>query len=395
MTGNLDTTVTEGATQTSATGPQSACDEEDGTFEVTCSGTTPFCVSGECVSCSTDEPLRTCPDAMVCDRNGACVVCTSEDATACSGGTPVCDPDTNACVPCTEHAQCGMAACNLFTGECVQGMVVDVVPGAGALAAAVAAVGNSGTIVVANGTYDEPVTVGRGATVAFLAAPTAAPQWWRSTGVGAPQLRVTGGATVFVDGIDFRLNDGNVDPAIRIDAAGTRFWVDRATIAQNFGVGVRVEGAQLMMRNGFVGGANNLAALDVVGGMAEVLYSTLAAAFGSSNALSCDATAMVAVSDSILIAQDSTGEVACDAIMAEHTATNETVLAGTGNVPVGQTDEGWFVDYSAGDFHLVGDGPATFMEIAQWDIGDPTVDIDGEPRGGVDGQADYAGADVP
>jgi hypothetical protein len=59
------------------------------------------------------------------------------------------------------------------------------------------------------------------------------------------------------------------------------------------------------------------------------------------------------------------------------------------------TDEAWFESYAAGDFHLAGDGPATFMDIAQWTVGDPAVDIDGSARGGVDGQADYAGADVP
>jgi hypothetical protein len=399
----LDTTATEGGTQTSTTGPAPACDEPDGTYLGMCPESSPFCVGGECMRCDNADELTRCDVADgapgdVCADDGRCVECTAEEHSFCDDTATVCDPETNTCVLCNAHEQCGMSACNLFEGRCVEGMVVNVVPGAGALQAAVTAVtaGGGGTIVLTDGTYDEAIVIGGGAVVAFLSAAGASPQWRHTMGTNAPQLRVTGGATVLVDGIEFRLNGSGTDPAIRVDGVGARYWVDRSTIAQNFGVGVRAEGgAELMMRDCFMYGDSNIDVLDVAGATATILYSTLGAEFGSSNAISCDDTAVVTVSDSILIAQDSTVEIACDGIMADHTVTNDMVLAGVGNTPVGATDEMWFVNYSTGDFHLTGDGVTMFANIAEWNQGDPTFDIDSEPRPTTDPTQDYAGADIP
>lgn len=399
----IDPDTTAGETNTDATtAPPPMCDAPDGTYGDPCPEDAPFCVGGMCNDCDDDAPETSCVKAegapgSVCAPDGRCVVCTPEDAAVCQGATPICDPETSTCAPCTAHDQCDMgAACNLFTGQCVEGPVVDAVPGAGSLAAAVASVGAGGTIIVADGTYDEMVTIGSGAIVAFIAAPAASPEWRRTSGVGAPQLRVTGAATVLVDGIAFRLNDSTTDPALRIDGADSRAWLDRSSIAQNFGVGVRAEvSAELVMRNCFAGGANNIDALDVTGATATVRYSTLAAAFGSSNAISCDAASVVTVSDSILLAQDSTAEVACDVIAADHTVTNDMVLAGAGNLQVGATDEAWFANYGTGDLHLVGDGVTAFAAIGEWNEGDPTVDIDGDPRPSTDPSQDYPGADIP
>ena len=85
--------------------------------------------------CSDDDPLTTCATAQgaagaVCDEGGACVECSAEDATACGGTTPICDPAANACTACTAHDQCpGDAGCHLFEGSCLPSdavLVVDV-----------------------------------------------------------------------------------------------------------------------------------------------------------------------------------------------------------------------------------------------------------------------------
>ncbi len=47
---------------------------------------------------------------------------------------------------------------------------------------------------------------------------------------------------------------------------------------------------------------------------------------------------------------------------------------------VGSYDETWFVAPATGDFHLSGAGQAEFADIADWDVGDPLADIDGDPR---------------
>ncbi len=55
----------------------------------------------------------------------------------------------------------------------------------------------------------------------------------------------------------------------------------------------------------------------------------------------------------------------------------------------------WFAGYAAGDFHLTVTAPLDEILIVDWQPGDPTTDIDGDPRLTADGELDYAGADVP
>ncbi|MBK8241533.1 MAG: hypothetical protein IPK74_38980 [Deltaproteobacteria bacterium] len=55
----------------------------------------------------------------------------------------------------------------------------------------------------------------------------------------------------------------------------------------------------------------------------------------------------------------------------------------------------WFAGYASGNFHLTPMAPAAILTAAQWQAGDPLVDIDGDARPGVDGSADVAGADIP
>jgi len=72
--------------------------------------------------------------------------------------------------------------------------------------------------------------------------------------------------------------------------------------------------------------------------------------------------------------------------------------AGAGNEDIGELTSGnqdvWFTGYGTGELHL-NTPPALVLSTAQWSIGDPPVDIDGEPRPNRDGTADVAGADVP
>lgn len=49
----------------------------------------------------------------------------------------------------------------------------------------------------------------------------------------------------------------------------------------------------------------------------------------------------------------------------------------------------------ADDFHLQNQGVTVFADIATWQAGDPLVDIDEQPRPGIRGASDHAGADVP
>lgn len=392
----VDTTVNPETSETSeTTGPPPFCDEPDGTFDGICEGTAPFCVGGECVGCTPDGSQTTCPDDLVCDESGACVVCNDQNDAACGGTTPYCDPATHTCVRCSEHAHCGTSACNLFTGACVAGPVVTVGMGLPQpnLVSGVTALAGGGTILVSDGIYNEAVTIGGGTVVAFLAAPGSAPEWQRTMGAGgAPQLRVTGNATVLIDEIEFRANTSAVDPALRVD--GASLWVDRSVIAGNEGVALSAEnGATLMLRNSFLGGAADLPVLNGQAAMIEIQYSTLGAGLGDATAVFCDG-GMVTVSDSIILSRGDGPEVECATFTADHTAAN-TVLPGSDNAEVGAVVTTWFTSYNGGDFHLSATGQMTFMNRAQWNDGDPSVDIDGTARAGSDGTAEHAGADLP
>jgi len=62
---------------------------------------------------------------------------------------------------------------------------------------------------------------------------------------------------------------------------------------------------------------------------------------------------------------------------------------------LGVYDPDWFVDVGNFDSHLTGVAPPSLLTTAQWQAGDPTVDIDGDPRPDMNGADDVAGADVP
>ncbi len=47
---------------------------------------------------------------------------------------------------------------------------------------------------------------------------------------------------------------------------------------------------------------------------------------------------------------------------------------------IGPYQEGWFVGAEDGDFHLSVAGAVAIGDIAEWQDGDPIVDIDGDPR---------------
>lgn len=380
-------TVTTMATPDSTTSsPVTTTEQADSVESVGGSG-------GEACMSNTD-----CTDDMspVCD-DGMCVQCKERQDYACQGATPICDEADNVCVGCTEHAQCGPSACNLFTGACVEGPVVDVgtqTEDYQSLTGALAVLEDGGTIIVKSrmAPYDETITVDDGRVVAFLAEGSPQPVWQR-TAEEAPQLHVLDGSTVLMDGIALRNNISLGQPALQ--AEGSMVWLDRSTIAQNDGMGLKAEsGADVRLRNCFVGGAVDLPALSIAGSSLSVHYSTVGGGTGDATAIECDGGSLVAVDDSIIISRGAGSEVECTMLTAANTAAN-TVLRGSGNEAVGMTMTTWFHGYNGGDFHLTAQGKRVFVDKAEWNGGDPRVDFDGDIRATVEGTAEHAGADLP
>lgn len=172
--------------------------------------------------------------------------------------------------------------------------------------------------------------------------------------------------------------------------------IARSRIVNNTGGGIVVDGGgMLMLENSFVGGnVNDVAAVDVVDGDAEISYSTLAAGakiLVDPTALSCTMGSGVTVRNSILVSPAIEPAVVCNGASIE-----SSVLEDTTDFPDNTEatfSANWFTVYANGDFHLSAMHPAAIDTAALWQIGDPATDIDGDARPTTDGTNDFAGAD--
>lgn len=401
--GEVSTDEGDAETTTTATTGPAACASDDH-----CGGSTPFChANGACVACDgmpvpdaacagQDESMPLCVD-------GECVQCSQANTAVCDARLQICDPETQACTGCVEHADCESGACELAVGRCfpADAVVLEVDDAAGAdhatVVGAVAAIVNGGFGILRVhersdfAAYQAAHVVDASKTIALLGAPGEAPLLQGDA--GAPALHVEGMDTaVYIEGLALR--DTAQDGRGLVVREGT-VWVDRSRIVQNTGGGVLAEaGAQLTIRSSFVGGdVNGVAAVEVQGATARILYATLGGGFGGAVALVCDPTATVDVRNSVLVARTNSPAVSCEGATFEHDAA-ELDLEGT-NTAVGSMSTTWFQGYPQGELGLSMVGADVFADVAAWREGDPLADIDGDPRPAVDGALDHAGADVP
>jgi hypothetical protein len=79
----------------------------------------PVCTSGEVCATTSAALDTTCNDhgGKLCNGMGQCVVCTSDNASACTGTTLYCG-SKGTCVACLTNAQCGALAPNCSNGTC-------------------------------------------------------------------------------------------------------------------------------------------------------------------------------------------------------------------------------------------------------------------------------------
>jgi hypothetical protein len=408
-----DTESSDTGESSSTTGPMPCMSDDECT-----NPEAPFCgTAGECGTCDgTTDPDAACagvdPLLPLC-VGSECVACTPENPIVCDDQLLLCDGTTNACVPCTEHAQCGSGACELAVGRCFpEDFVVRVDGDAGAMpmpdytsiAAAVAAVddGAHGVIIVheldGSGSYQTAgmgLLIDGGKTIALLAAPGEAPI---IQGTGSnPGLAVQGvGTILYTDGLRVAQGTGL---GLRVTEGFA--WLDRSRIVGNDGGGVLAEtSAQLTLRNCFVGqDATGQVAIAVNASNAILVSNTVLGGFGMNTiALQCTGGGAVDVRNSVFATLSPTAEITCPGAVISFSAA-ETNPGGEGSIALGAVDEtimgGLFLSYGTGDYHLAAEGVTTFADVAHWTLGDPLTDIDGEPRPAVDGTADFAGADVP
>jgi hypothetical protein len=376
-------------------------------------GAMPFCdlSSGECVSCgATADPDGTCagsdPEHPLCVAE-VCVACTVDDATACMGTTPICEVETSTCVGCDEHAQCPDSACNLAAGNCLDpGAVLHVdgdnpnCPGAdGSEAAPYCDVGDAllnvagESLIIVHEQDIDPYTEANviSSSIALFAADGESPVLV-GTG-GQPPITVTPLGQLFLRRLTLA-NTPNGDVGLAIN--GGQAWVEQAKITNNAGGGIIVDGGgTLVLDNSFVGGGNvaNRAAIDIVDGTLQMNFTTVGSGFGTSAALRCTDGGATTVQNSLLVSASDADEVQCVGASVTDSALEMSM---GNNTALGPLMGGWFVDYDSGDFHLVPNMyPVAIDTAATWQTGDPSTDIDGDPRPTQDGSPDFAGADVP
>lgn len=374
------------------------------TLSVECADpASPICADMACVPCSSDdECLAKSADAPACSDTGRCVACTPSNASACTDTTPICNAAINECEGCDFHEQCPDSACRIATGACFDtAEVYDV--GAGQtyanIEAAVTDLGEGGEVVLRihdGPSYDGAVTIaGAGTAYAFLADDDAmVPQWINSMDA-SPTLLVEDGAEVYVQSLRFTANTDGAYPGITAD--GATLYLDRTSVVGNDGGGLLFSNdAHGYLRTCIVGG--NGAGLGPSRGLTvdastlEVAYSTIARndADTADDSLSCLGASTVSVRNSILVGRDDPS-VLCAGATIQDSALDQGF---GGNTNVGPFVAGWFDNAAGNVFTLSAMGGAVFGDVAQWVVGDPAVDIDGDPRPTEPGP-DVAGADIP
>lgn len=402
-------TSTTAALDDSGTTTAAGCASNDA-----CAEPTPLCIDEVCVPCSlAPDPSAACqsldPARPLCTEAG-CVACTADDAAACEGVTPVCDVPSGTCVGCSFHEQCPASACHIEEGGCLPPDRVWHVNGdaagcaaadgsAGApyctMAAALAnvGVGQTGTLLVharsGDAAYPGGFTITGGRVVAVRGLPDERPRF-SGGGVGAP-VTISGGAVAYLD-------RGRVDGSALIEAVqvvGAVLHLDGWLVVLNQGGGVSLSnGAELSARTSVLG-ANGSALVDAqalraVASSFSLRYVTVAGNDSAGLAsLVCTGGSAGTVANSIVVGIEP-ASIDCPGLAVDHSAV-DSFLDGEGVVLRDGFDAGWFTAPGAGDFHLEPGHP--FADVAQWQLGDPPVDLDGDERPSVAGTPDVAGAD--
>lgn len=389
-TENPSTTVdpTEGETESATatdTGIGDPCDSPDDCASGVCFET-------ECVPCGdTPDPDVACSDSdsatPFCSADGSsCVACT---ASSCDGSTPACDPEAG-CVACDEHSQCPDSACHLGgpdTGSCFDVADVVEVSDTAEFDAALDSItsGSQRAIHLLAGEYSTLIAVDLGEEVALI---------------GEPGTTLTGGATnlIYHNGGRLYLHRLEIDTgpnraiAVASDAA---IWIDDVTVA-NYNTALNVfggsaivrrsqfrgtqfegglvvinEGASLVATNSGFGPQGN-PALSTAGEL-DLRYVTIA---GNTQGVECFPQASGQIRNSILV-NPGTTNVGCGGNLNYIDNASDAFSFGE---DVGAYDTAWFTISSGSTFFLSASGQAVFEDIADWDEGDPLVDIEGDPR---------------
>lgn len=405
-----------------------------------CGGVAPYCVMEACVSCKGIKCDEEIPEKPACDENsGVCVQCVTDDD--CDEvSAPACDTSTATCTGCTEHSQCKDTACNLDTGECFPDDPVyyvdnttggmnpcsDVKDGFGdtpekpfcTLAAALAEVSENmpTTIKVKVGAVAQETPTG----LAIGNYIVAIVHYGQSTPsiispYSDPMLTFSPGNKIYMNRINLRNKTQAIsDRAIQCD--GATLWLDHQRIVNTktairavdcivhvrhsvlnalLDGGIDMSGSAegksvLFVENSFM--TENGTAIAKFGPIllrqfarADLRYTTIALNKHTGPTVDClNFMGKVDIRNSVLIEQGPKFGADCGA--------NE--ILGVDDEAADQNSVGkWFSSFTNGEFRAKIGGELAGK--ANWDVGDPIGDYDGDARPPEDPTPDYAGADQP
>jgi hypothetical protein len=396
--------------------------------------------AGQCVQCVATED---CGGEGVCDVDArVCVECV-EDADCALEAAPACDPGTKSC-GCTEHDQCPDTACAIDLGlcfpkeqtavvyskasedpSCSDFMACSVFEPCCSIAAALAkgaAMGKSHVVIrVApgeGGLADPGLALNDqaiGKSVAILGED--APLVERSS--GAPVIYVNVAATkAYIAGLRLRAGDGA--PGAGVSCIGAAAWLDDVIVEalpsgtaffasvcamrlrRSAGRGVKrgiwaSQGGSVTAVNTTVASVSEFAVRAEGGGSVALVFSTITERTGApGRLLSCvGAGSTISARNSALLAGPEVGSNACVAASASDSVVTDPLLAARSVVVVQDIEvPSLFVNWMGDDLH-VKPGAAPLSEVAVRMAGDPTTDLDREPRPLAIGALDWAGADRP
>lgn len=434
-TGSVDDTTADPSVCSDSPNPDAFCLAIDPVL--------PHCdlASDTCVACVDDLD---CPVLQVCDPDthtcSECVV----DADCTAPGKPACDPDTRTC-GCNEHAECPATACDLEAHTCFPAGLTAVVWSssdmgshcrnvdtactemdpccsvADALARGISSELDHVVIRVLPGlpgVHDtvvfDPVTVGK--RIAVLGWPEATLESQYGTG---PLMYVNAPARVYIARLTLKALGTSQAGAGVSCFGGAGVWVDDVTVEPlTAGVGFFSAACPLQVRRSTVRQTNGGVRLttgaigrivDTIiahpgefgvraenAATVELIFSTVVETTGiDRRQLQCSGIgSSITARNSLLFSSPELGSNDCPVSVASNSLVTADSLGPDATIISSDEAADLFIAFETGNLH-VKPGSLLLSETAIREAGDPSTDIDGDPRPLTIGALDWAGADVP
>jgi hypothetical protein len=399
-----------------------------------CSGSTLQVCQTDAVGCAVLSTVQVCgSDLPLCNATtqrcecdlAAAASCTGPNAqrvcssgqwtnVACPAATPACV--AGVCTVCTEHSQCPGGACHLSgpkKGTCFESQYVYHAPTSSDMINALNALSAPGELAIllapTSFTTSAQVIVKANQEVAII-GDGGRPTWGGYIYVRTPLLYVSTSGILYT--ANLRMEDATSASTAIGGQSGSILWVDDCYVS-GFYAAVETAATETHIRRSFLraGTANTLGLLagtlfmdnTVVGPLLTSPSTATGGIMMSANSIVLDIRYSTIVGGQHAIycnaAPQPSGSIR-NSILLDHTTEDGPLppecntINQTGNyAPATYYTQSWFVDPTNGDFRLSAGGMVAVLQTAQWQTGDPPLDMDGTAR--PQSTVGYPGVDQP